>query len=46
LVTGDAQGKRTQEVRTFGTMTKELMLMRDWLQDHNCRVVAMESTGV
>ncbi|GFP40518.1 IS110 family RNA-guided transposase, partial [Candidatus Hakubella thermalkaliphila] len=22
------------------------LMMRDWLQDHNCRVVAMESTGV
>ncbi|GFP27272.1 hypothetical protein HKBW3S33_00686, partial [Candidatus Hakubella thermalkaliphila] len=31
---------------TFSTMTKELLTMRDWLQDHNCRVVAMESTGV
>jgi transposase len=46
LVTRDAQGRRTQEVRTFSTMTKDLLTMRDWLQDHGCPVVAMESTGV
>jgi hypothetical protein len=27
-------------------MTQELLRLRDWLQDHGCRVVAMESTGV
>lgn len=46
LITRDAPGRRTQEVRTFSTMTKELLAMRDWLQDHGCKVVAMESTGV
>jgi transposase len=33
-------------VRTFGTLTKELLALRDWLQEHGCSVVAMESTGV
>jgi transposase len=27
-------------------MTRELLAMRDWLQDRGCSVVAMESTGV
>lgn len=46
LVTRDKQGQRTQEIRTFSTMTKELLAMRDWLQDVGCKVVGMESTGV
>jgi transposase len=46
LITRDAHGRRTQEVRTFSTMTKDLLAMRDWLQDHGCKVVAMESSGV
>jgi transposase len=46
LVTRDAAGQRHKEVRTFGTMTAQLLALRDWLQDHGCKVVAMESTGV
>jgi transposase len=46
LVSRDQQGKRQEEVRTFSTMTGELLKLRDWLQDHGCKVVAMESTGV
>ena len=46
LIRRDAQGQRTQQVRTFGTMTKELLALRDWLQANSCRVVAMESTSV
>jgi transposase len=46
LVTRDAQGQRRQELRTFGTMTKELLALRDWLQEQGCAVVALESTGV
>jgi len=46
LVTRDPHGRRTQEVRTFSTLTKDLLTMRDWLQDHGCPVVALESTGV
>jgi transposase len=36
----------TQEVRTFRTMTAELLLLADWLQAAGCTHVAMESTGV
>jgi transposase len=34
------------EVRTFSTMTQELLRLVDWLQEYGCRAVAMESTGV
>lgn len=46
LVWGDAEGNRQEEVRVFGTMTKELLAMADWLRSRGCTVVAMESTGV
>lgn len=35
-----------QEVRTFRTMTVELLALADWLQSAGCTHVAMESTGV
>src|SRR5471030_936179 len=35
-----------QEVRTFGTATKDLLALADWLTAHGCTHVAMESTGV
>ena len=36
----------THEVRTFGTSTRELRAMADWLSGLGCTHVAMESTGV
>jgi transposase len=36
----------THEVRTFGTTTRELLALTDWLTAHGCTHVAMESTGV
>jgi Transposase len=35
-----------QEVRTFGTATKDLLALADWLTAQGCTHVAMESTGV
>ena len=35
-----------QEVRTFRTMTRDLLALADWLKDHRVTHVAMESTGV
>jgi transposase len=35
-----------QEVRTFGTTTRDLLALADWLATHQCTHVAMESTGV
>ena len=34
------------EVRTFATTTKGLLELGDWLNEHGCTHVAMESTGV
>jgi transposase len=41
-----ARRARTQEVRTFGTTSADLLALRDWLQAHEVTHVAMESTGV
>jgi transposase len=42
-----ASGKEVkQEVRTFGTTTKELLALLDWLSEFECTHVAMEATGV
>lgn len=46
LMTFDAAGSRHKEVRTFGTMTHELLALADWLTAAGCTHVAMESTGV
>lgn len=35
-----------REIRTFGTMTKDLEALRDWLRDEGVTHVAMESTGI
>jgi transposase len=39
-------GKLFKEIRTFGTMTFELLMLHDWLLAHKATHVAMESTGV
>ena len=35
-----------REVRTFSTLTEDLLSLTEWLQELGCRAVAMESTGV
>jgi len=35
-----------KEVRTFSTMTEDLLRLLDWLTQAGCTHVAMESTGV
>jgi transposase len=42
----DAPGQVRQEVRTFSTMTRDLLALSDWLAEHAVSHVAMESTGV
>lgn len=42
----DADGQRHKEVRSFGTMTRDLLALSDWLADKAVTHVAMESTGV
>lgn len=39
-------GAMTQEIRTFGTMTRQLEQLRAWLQACGVTHVAMEATGV
>lgn len=41
-----ANGKARQEVRTFRTMTRDLLALRDWLEAEGVTHVAMEATGV
>jgi len=42
----DSQGRVHKEVQTFGTMTRHLLAMSDWLTQKRVTHVAMESTGV
>jgi transposase len=42
----EADGRIDQEVRTFGTMTADLLNLADWLAACGVTQVAMESTGV
>jgi transposase len=46
LITPGAAGQPQKEVRTFGTMTDDLLALGDWLTEAGCTDVAMESTGV
>jgi transposase len=39
-------GEVRRQVRTFGTMTAELLALADWLEAEGATHVAMESTGV
>ena len=39
-------GPVTREVRTFGTTTKDLLALSEWLVSQGCTHVAMEATGV
>ena len=46
IVYGPLDRKPKEEIRTFGTTTKELLQLLDWLAEQRCTHVAMESTGV
>ncbi len=46
LISLDQEGKPYKELRSFGTMTNELLAMGDWVASAGVTVVAMESTGV
>jgi transposase len=45
LIVPGPQGWPVKEVRTFGTMTADLLHLGDWLVAAGCTAVAMESTG-
>lgn len=42
----DARGGRQNVTQTFGTMTPDVLALRDWLQAYGVTQVALESTGV
>jgi transposase len=44
-ITRDEGGRTILELRTFSTMTAELLLLLDWLEEAGVTHVAMESTG-
>ena len=44
--TPDDRGGRRRTTETFGTMTPDLLALREWLQAHGVTHVALESTGV
>ena len=46
LITPGANGKPHQEIRTFSTVTADLLRLADWLTAAGCTHVAMESTGI
>jgi transposase len=46
LITQGDGGRPKKEIRTFGTMTDEIVKLADWLAATGCTHVAMESTGV
>ena len=39
-------GQAHKERKTISTMTPDVLRLRDWLKEHDCTCVAMESTGV
>ena len=45
-ITPGADGKPVKAIRTFGTMTDDLLTLADWLAEAGVTHVAMESTGV
>ena len=46
LLVGSASTKPKKVVRSFGTTTRELVALSDWLREHQCTHVGMEATGV
>lgn len=46
VLCGAPTGPVQREVRTFGTTTRELLNLREWLEQHGVTLVAMEATGI
>ncbi len=46
LIRAGVAQRPQKQVRTFGTMTRDLLALVDWLTAAECTHVAMESTGV
>ena len=46
LLTEDGEGNSVTEKRLFGSMTRELHALANWLREAQVTAVAMEATGV
>jgi transposase len=46
LISLNEAGEFQKELRSFPTMTKDILALADWLTSAGCTHVAMESTGV
>lgn len=46
ILKGPLEQKPQSLIQTFGTTTKELLKLQDWLHQQECKEVVMESTGV
>ena len=46
VIVQGAKGKPQKTIRTFGTMTDDLLALGDWLAEQEVTHVAMDSTGV
>lgn len=46
LLVGRAEEKPRKRIRTFGTLTRDLLELREWLLSEGCTHVGMESTGI
>jgi transposase len=46
VLTGSPNGKVHKEIRTVSTFTRDLLALRDWLEELGITHVGMESTGV
>jgi len=46
LIVGKPNEKPRKTIKTFSTMTRDLLSCKDWLESEGCSHVAMESTGV
>ncbi|HLP89042.1 MAG TPA: transposase [Nostocaceae cyanobacterium] len=44
-ITPKSNGGWNKEIKTFGTMTSELLQLSDWLTARECTYLAMESAG-
>ena len=46
LLVGKPHGEVKKTIRTFSTMTNDLLILKDWLEAERCTHIAIESTGV
>ncbi|MBN1190746.1 MAG: IS110 family transposase [Dehalococcoidales bacterium] len=46
LLVSEPMGKVNKTIRTFSTVTTDLLALKDWLEENQCTQVAIESTGV